>query len=182
MRRETRLRIAGSGRLGMQKDPIFFADAIASAATAVSNIQAVWIGGGDRRYVDVLHERGVHVTGWLPRSTALAALSDCNLYLHTALWEGFPISILEASAAGLPVVARNRPYLQGVNMPLVIDHPEQLAEVVCGLTSEQARAAANRRTREALSANCDARQRARLSSLYDRSISVAAGRARCSHS
>jgi glycosyltransferase involved in cell wall biosynthesis len=178
-RSETGLRIAGNGRLGKQKDPIFFADAFASAARVVPNIKAVWIGDGDRRLVDQLRERGVQVTGWLPRSAALEVLTTCDVYLHTALWEGFPISILEASAAGLPVVARDRPYLQGVDMPIVIDRPEQLAEVVPDLVSAPARAVASRKTREALAVNCDALQRVALSRLYG--LYEGRANATCSH-
>jgi glycosyltransferase involved in cell wall biosynthesis len=164
--RRTRLRIAGNGRLGKQKDPIFFADAFTSAARVEPDIQALWIGDGDPRMVDYLRARGVQVTGWLPRSAALDVLATCDVYLHTALWEGFPISILEASAAGLPVVARNRPYLQGLDMPIVIDQPEQMAEVLPALVSDQSRTAVSRKTQEALAANSDALQQAALRRLY----------------
>ena len=162
----TRLRIAGNGRLGPQKDPVYFAEAIASAARVNPDIEAVWIGGGDDRLADYLRERGVHVTGWLPRSAAMDVLCSCDVYLHSALWEGFPISILEASEAGLPVVARKRPYLRGFDMPIVMEHPQELTDVLSGLDNSLARKAANRRTREALVGNSDALQRAALNELY----------------
>jgi glycosyltransferase involved in cell wall biosynthesis len=93
-------------------------------------------------------------------------LSSCDVYLHSALWEGFPISILEASAAGLPVVARNRPYLRGFDMPIVIDRPEEFGTALSGLRDHSAREAASRRTREALAGNSDVLQRVALKELY----------------
>lgn len=45
--------------------------------------------------------------GWLPRQQVIEELYQSDLYLSTARWEGMPVSIIEACAAGLPVVARN---------------------------------------------------------------------------
>ena len=154
------VRIAGNGRVGKQKDPVFFAEAVMAAAKDLPDIKAVWIGGGDAELVDYLTSRGIEVTGWLPRREALGMLSTCDVYLHTALWEGFPISILEANAAGLPVIARNRPYLSGFDMPTVIDSPHQLRDALAKATGRSGD------TREALSRNSDEYQRISLAALY----------------
>ncbi|WP_264014095.1 glycosyltransferase [[Mycobacterium] manitobense] len=160
------IRIAGNGRLGNQKDHTFFADAVASVTAQRPDVRAVWIGGGESAHVAQLRARGIEVTGWVSRSEALAVLASCDVYLHTALWEGFPISILEASAAGLPVIARNRPYLSGMDMPVVIDHPHQLCEALLGMCGERPRRIAVMETKAALSDNSDEMQQLSLRTLY----------------
>lgn len=160
------LRIVGNGRLGPQKDPAFFADAFAAAAAANPDIEALWVGGGDEPYVDKLRECGVQVTGWLPRTEALHAMASADLYLHTASWEGFPISIMEAAGMGLPVVSRRRPYLLGVDLPVTIDEPADFASAVTQLREGDALEKLRRRTQEALAENTDAGQQVALRELY----------------
>ena len=43
----------------------------------------------------------------MPRADVINELAQADLYLSTALWEGMPVSIIEACAAGVPVIARN---------------------------------------------------------------------------
>jgi glycosyltransferase involved in cell wall biosynthesis len=160
------LRIIGNGRLGPQKDPLFFAAAFEAAAAKHPDIEALWVGGGDPHLVDVLHASGVKTTGWLPRSEALKAMASGDLYLHTALWEGFPISIMEAVGIGLPVVSRRRPYLHGIEMPALIDQPEEFAVLVTQLAQENELATLRRKTEAALAGNTNVDQRAALRDLY----------------
>ena len=160
------LRIVGNGRLGPQKDPEFFAAAFRAAAAACPGITAVWVGGGDAHSVEVLEQSGVEVTGWLPRPAALDVMSSCDLYLHTALWEGFPVSIMEAVGLGLPVVCRKRPYLTGVDLPVVIDKAEEFAGALKELEQGDGLIALRARTAAALEGNTDAHQRKALEELY----------------
>jgi glycosyltransferase involved in cell wall biosynthesis len=163
---ERPLRIIGNGRLGPQKDPQFFADAFGAAAAAQPGIEALWVGGGDAHFEDILHSRGVETTGWLPRHEALEAMASGDLYLHTAVWEGFPISIMEAVGMGLPVVARRRPYLHGFDMPAVIDDPSEFAGLVKKLARDHELATLRDQTVVALAGNTDADQQAALRDLY----------------
>lgn len=158
--------IVGNGRLGPQKDPAFFADAFAAAAKAHPGLRGLWVGGGEERYVRRLEESGVEVTGWLTRTDALAAMAACDVYLHTALWEGFPVSIMEAAAMGLPVVARRRPYLTGVDMPLVIDEPDELATAILRLSDPSEFEALRDATSSALRDHNDSQQQLALEALY----------------
>ncbi|MGE2713319.1 glycosyltransferase [Mycolicibacterium litorale] len=162
----TGLRVVGNGRLGAQKDPVFFADAVAYARRTYPDLQAVWIGDGDAEYAQYLADRRIEVTGWLSRAQALAELARGDVYLHTALWEGLPISILEANAAGLPVVARTRPYLTGQRLPLTFAEPAGFADVLAALSTASDRAAVRDATRIALADNCDGSQQVALKELY----------------
>jgi glycosyltransferase involved in cell wall biosynthesis len=160
------LRIAGSGRLGPQKDPEFFARAFAAASARHPGIEAVWIGGGDDHYVDMLRNAGVTVTGWLPRHEALDVMASCDVYLHTAQWEGFPISIMEAAGMGMPVIARRMPYLTGVDMPVVIDTPTDLTSAVGELLRVDILDRVRRQTMAALAGNSDSFQAEALEQIY----------------
>jgi glycosyltransferase involved in cell wall biosynthesis len=161
------IRVVGNGRLGPQKDPRFFAEAIAAAAAASPGLTGVWVGDGDASYVDLMKAHGVEVTGWLTRREALAVMAECDLYLHTALWEGFPISIMEAAGIGLPVVARRRRYLEGFDMPCVVDDPADAARVLLALGDDGALEMLRAQTAHALDDNTDTHQRAALRELYD---------------
>ncbi|OBA73831.1 glycosyltransferase [Gordonia sp. 852002-10350_SCH5691597] len=164
----TRLRIAGNGRLGPQKDAHFFAECVASARRSGTDFEAVWIGGGDEESARLLRSAGVDVTGWLSREQALKTLAAADVYLHTAQWEGFPISILEAATAGLPVIARAQPYVHGFRMPMTIDHPSQLEPLLKALADPETYAATTESTQRVLADNTDDAQRAALGRLYDR--------------
>lgn len=160
------LRVVGNGRLGAQKDPVFFADAVTHARQTHPDLQAVWIGDGDAEHAAYLADRRIEVTGWMPRSQALAELARGDVYLHTAVWEGLPISILEANAAGLPVVARTRPYLHGQRLPLTFGRPDEFAGMLSALGTARDRAAVRDATRVALADNCDGSQQVALKELY----------------
>lgn len=116
------------GRICAQKDPGFLARA---ADLAVDAISWTWIGGGDDSWLrHDLESAGVHVTGWLPRAEVLRRVQASDVYVHTARWEGAPMSLLEAVAAGLPVVARDIPALRALGVPNLVRTPGDLAEAV----------------------------------------------------
>jgi glycosyltransferase involved in cell wall biosynthesis len=47
--------------------------------------------------------------GWIPREKIAEVYSSCDCLLHPTLYEGMPNAVLEAMAAGLPVVASDVP-------------------------------------------------------------------------
>jgi glycosyltransferase involved in cell wall biosynthesis len=104
------LTVAMSGRICTQKGVDFFA-AVARGLRATpagrQGIKLKWIGGGgSEAHLAELLAAGIEVTGWLEQDVAVKELADCDIYLHTAAWEGYPMTILEAFELNLPVVAR----------------------------------------------------------------------------
>ena len=91
------------GRVSQQKGYEYFAQV---ACVLKDRAKFVWIGGGDPDGEKILHEAGVEVTGWSDRSEVLQKLMGADLYFHTAAWDGFPISVLEAAELDKPIVLR----------------------------------------------------------------------------
>ncbi|EPO3010975.1 glycosyltransferase [Vibrio cholerae] len=99
------IKIVTVGGIRPQKGPEEFAR-IAALSSSLP-IEFIWIGDGEISSKELLREAGVRVVGWCSRSEVLAYLQSADLYLSTSRWEGMPISIIEAFATGIPVVARN---------------------------------------------------------------------------
>lgn len=101
------------GRLARQKDPKFYADLFRSLQDHGQALKFTWIGDGESHYHKMLTDAGVEVTGWLNDKDLAARLSKASLYFHSASYEGFPLSVLDAAASGLPILARDLPSFKG---------------------------------------------------------------------
>lgn len=130
--------VVAVGRLTAQKDPGFFAAAARRARRLDPAVDWCWIGDGDPGMRSELEASGVRVTGWLSNRDVLEELTKAHVYAHTASWEGSPLAVLEAMAAGLPVVARRIPPLQTHGLELV-EHPLQLADAAVALLRDEDR-------------------------------------------
>ena len=84
------LNICTSGRINYQKNPAFFNE----IAKAFPDYSFTWIGDGDLR--DELISPNIIVTGWKTREETLKLVNDNDIFILTSLWEGLPISLLEA--------------------------------------------------------------------------------------
>lgn len=96
-----KITIISVGRLSIQKNPKLFND-IALEFVNNSNIQFIWCGDGELRVE--LTSPNIKYTGWIERKKLENYLSNADIYLSTSLWEGLPLSVLEAMSIGLPVV------------------------------------------------------------------------------
>ncbi len=110
---ESALLVGAVGRLSRQKSPQDFVRMAAMLHSRLPDVHFVWIGSGPlqesmRRLRSDLGLDGVlHFTGQHSDVPALLPALDC--FVLPSLWEGFPIVLLEAMAAGVPAVATHIP-------------------------------------------------------------------------
>lgn len=116
------------GRISPQKDPALFA-AVARASQGFP-WRFVWVGDGDREARADLMQAGVEVTGWAPPQRAAQRVARARLYLHSAAWEGGPVSTIEAATLGTPVLARDIPSMRSLGYSTAGERPDQLARAV----------------------------------------------------
>jgi len=93
--------IATVGRISLQKNPELFNE-IATYFLPMKNVRFMWIGEGELS--EILSAENISITGWLSKSEVLGFINTIDIYLSTSLWEGLPISVLQAMSAKKPVV------------------------------------------------------------------------------
>jgi glycosyltransferase involved in cell wall biosynthesis len=169
-----RVRLAMLGRISPQKGPEFFGRAVRLSRDLGLPLEWTWVGGGRPEDERALREAGALVTGWLPRQAALDHLATADVYVHTAAWEGFPVSVLEAAALDLPIVARRIPALEALEGTALCDSPEELVAAARSLVERPAREALRTWSRRLVERHQPAAQREALEQAY----SLAAGRRR----
>lgn len=86
------------GRICYQKNPELFN----KVAETLPDVRFLWIGDGELK--DKLTSPNIEVTGWVDRKTALSKTINADVFLLTSLWEGLPISLLEAMYLKKPCV------------------------------------------------------------------------------
>lgn len=101
--------VATVGRISRQKDPQTFAAMAQALRRDDPTLRAVWIGDGDAAGRQLLLDAGCQVTGWIDRAGVMDWMAQADVYVQTSLWEGLPLSVLQAMASGLPCVVRNVP-------------------------------------------------------------------------
>ena len=148
---ENDLLVGAVGRLGEQKSPLDFVQMAALVHKQKPQAHFVWAGSGplEEAARKLSQELGIasvcHFIGEYKDIPSLLGTLDC--FVLPSLWEGFPIVLLEAMAAGVPIVATNIPgndeaVLSGENGWLVSPHdPAALAEKVLSLLNDPAQAA-----------------------------------------
>ena len=99
--------VVAMGRIAPQRRPEECARILSAVADKAS---VAWIGGGgpdgsDGSGMRTLTEAGVEVSGWVDHDKALARLATATAYLHWTAWDGQPLSVLEAMARDVVVVA-----------------------------------------------------------------------------
>ncbi|KAI2689531.1 glycosyltransferase [Pseudomonas sp. TNT3] len=93
------------GQIRPQKRPDLFSEIARIVKTEDPHVEFLWVGDGEADARRQLEQSGVKVLGWVSKEQVWQYLSGARLYLSTAAWEGMPVSVIEASFVGLPVVA-----------------------------------------------------------------------------
>lgn len=94
-------RIVTSGRIVDQKNPAMFNN-IAGYFEEFKQFEFVWAGDGTGR--NLLTSKNICVTGWLSEKDLNTVVTNADLYLSTASFEGLPYSVIEALALKKPVL------------------------------------------------------------------------------
>jgi glycosyltransferase involved in cell wall biosynthesis len=117
-----------SGRLRSRKAVAVLLAAMPRVLAAVPKCRLVIVGDGEQgaQVAAAVRARGlaahVELAGALPRPAAMARLAEADVFCLPSIYEGLPLAILEAMAAGLPVVAT-----------AVSGNPEAVEDGVTGL-------------------------------------------------
>lgn len=85
-----KLKVCTVGRIGYQKNP----DMFNKVAECFPDVHFTWIGDGELR--DKLTSSNIEITGWKTRNEVLRILNEQDVFIFCSLWEGLPISLLEA--------------------------------------------------------------------------------------
>jgi glycosyltransferase involved in cell wall biosynthesis len=96
------LRVVTAGRISPQKNIPLFCQ-IAEALMG-EPVHFTWIGSGELP-TGLNVPSNMTVTGWVERTAALELMAKAHIYIQTSLWEGLPMTVLEASSLGLPILA-----------------------------------------------------------------------------
>lgn len=131
------LNIAMAGRISPQKDPDFFLRMVELVSQQRPNSRFTWIGDGNADGRKQLVDAGVCVTGWLEPKDVARELRETTLYFHSASYEGFPLSVLDAAAFSLPILVRNIPAFRDVGL-LSVTSPEESAARIAQAISDPA--------------------------------------------
>ena len=85
-----KLKICTIGRIAYQKNPEVFN----KIAENFPQYEFTWIGNGELS--NILTSSNITITGWKSRKEVLELLNKQDIFVLTSLWEGLPISLLEA--------------------------------------------------------------------------------------
>lgn len=122
------LKICTSGRIGFQKNPDLFNE----IAKSFPNIQFNWIGDGELKHK--LTSDNIKITGWLKREDVLKEVSNNDIFILPSLWEGLPISLLEAMYLNkvciVSNVIGNKNVIQNEKNGFVCDDLNQYIEII----------------------------------------------------
>ena len=127
------IRICTSGRILYQKNPRLFNE----IARLLPEAQFIWIGEGELK--SELTSSNICVTGWIKRGEALSIIKDVDFFILPSLWEGLPISLLEAmylkKICLVSNVIGNRDVIRnGVN-GLICNSAREYANAICDIVN-----------------------------------------------
>ncbi len=105
------LAVGACGRLTYARNPDAWILLAQRLTDSRNGLKCVWIGGGEgeARARVLLENMNLHgraeITGWLSAPEARERQRSLDIFVHYSRWDALPNAVLEAMAAGLPVVA-----------------------------------------------------------------------------
>jgi glycosyltransferase involved in cell wall biosynthesis len=145
--KNTKKQIVSLGRLSFQKNPRLFLEIAKKCKERGLDVKFIWIGGGEL-YDEVITfikenklENYVEVTGWLPYHEAISMLfKKGDIYLQTSLWEGLPLTILEAMYLEKALIVNNTlgntdAIIHGEN-GFICNHIDEFVDIISKLISD----------------------------------------------
>jgi glycosyltransferase involved in cell wall biosynthesis len=106
-----------AGRIAPEKNMEFLLKAFAGVASAIPKVHLLIVGGGQKEHEDDLKrvagelhiEDRVRFTGMVPKDKLPSYLALGDIFVTASVTEVHPFSVIEAMAAGLPVVGIESP-------------------------------------------------------------------------
>lgn len=95
------LTITTTGRVSYQKNPALFNQ----IASKFPNVKFIWVGAG--KLETELTSKNIEITGWKSKDELMQILNDSDIFILPSLWEGLPISLLEAMSLKMPCIVSN---------------------------------------------------------------------------
>ena len=123
-----KLTFVTTGRVSYQKNPELFN----KIAENFPQIKFIWVGTGDLE--DKLTSKNIEITGWKNRDELMEILNKSDIFILPSLWEGLPISLLEAMALKKPCIVSNvignRDVISNENNGFVCNNLNEFIEVI----------------------------------------------------
>lgn len=96
-----KFRVITTGRITQQKNPSLF-NSIAHYFNEFAQFEFIWAGDGNEKHL--LTQKNTTVTGWINEREIRQLVSDADIYLSTAIYEGLSFGVLEALTLRKPVL------------------------------------------------------------------------------
>jgi glycosyltransferase involved in cell wall biosynthesis len=106
-----------AGRIAPEKNLSFLVQSFAGVSRVIPNVHLLIVGGGQKEHEEELKslpgelgiQERVHFTGMIPYDKLPSYLAMCDVFVTSSVTEVHPLSVIEAMAAGLPIMGIDSP-------------------------------------------------------------------------